>query len=234
MDIWNSALRKPFSQISPSFPFSFNHSHFLGSFCSGNLSCSFDSSPFFFLAAPAHLSPPALPQFTHLPNNYPIKISVYLQPRWKMSVCLNSLSIYSFSPPSVLQDIRGGNRLLQPLLSNDISGGAVLSQETGGLPLHHPHRRYWRASPECMFLCKHHLAGTPRTPAAASLQFPTFQAIFPLCCQCWRCHSFKPLKPKAHFLTLEVKWWKINQRRGFMKRSDVRWRGHLRSDLNQW
>lgn len=59
-----------------------------------------------------------------------------------MSVGLNSLSIYSLSPPSVLQDIRGGNRLLQPLLSNDVSGGAVLRQETGGLPLHHPHGRY--------------------------------------------------------------------------------------------
>lgn len=35
--------------IFANFPFSFNHSHFFGSFCSGNLSCSFDSSPFFSL-----------------------------------------------------------------------------------------------------------------------------------------------------------------------------------------
>lgn len=35
--------------IFANFPFSFNPSHFFGSFCSGNLSCSFDSSPFFSL-----------------------------------------------------------------------------------------------------------------------------------------------------------------------------------------
>lgn len=146
-----------------------------------------------------------------------------------MSACLNSLSIHSLSPPSVLQDIRGGNRLLQPLLSNDVSGGAVLSQETGGLPLHDPHRRYWHMSRECMFLCKHHLAVTRPTPAAASsLEFPTFQAISlpPLCCQCSALPFIQTLKRKAHFRPLEVKWWQINQpgKRGFVKRSAM-WGG---------
>lgn len=59
------------------------------------------------------------------------------------------------SPPPVLQDICGGNRLLQPVLPHDVSGGTVLSQETGGLPLHHPHRRYCRVLCECTFACKH-------------------------------------------------------------------------------
>lgn len=68
-------------------------------------------------------------------------MSIYLPFPTNMSIYLNSLYTYSLSPPPVLQDIRGGNRLLQPVLSNDLSGGAVLSQETGGLPLHHPHRR---------------------------------------------------------------------------------------------
>ena len=82
---------------------------------------------------------------------FPPKASIYLPIPINMSIHLNSLFIFSLSPPHVLQDIRGGNRLLQPLLSNDLSWGAVLGQETGGLPLHHPHRRYWHVV--CVCVC---------------------------------------------------------------------------------
>lgn len=73
--------------------------------------------------------------------NYSGKTSIYLSFPINVSIYLNSPLIHFLSPTLVLQDIRGGNRLLQPLLSNDLSGGAILSQEIGGLPLHHPHRR---------------------------------------------------------------------------------------------
>lgn len=55
----------------------------------------------------------------------------------------------------MLQDLRGGNRLLQPVLPNDLSGGAVLCQTTGGLAIHHPHRRYWPMPcvGVCMYVC---------------------------------------------------------------------------------
>lgn len=72
--------------------------------------------------------------------SYSRKTSIYLSFPINMSIT-QLLLISSLSPPLVFQDIRGGNRLLQPLLSNDVSRGAIFSQETGGLPLHHPHRR---------------------------------------------------------------------------------------------
>lgn len=81
------------------------------------------------------------------------KLSAYLPFPITTWDYLSQPFISSLSPPLVLQDIRGGDRLLQPLLSNDLSGGAVLSQEIGGLPLHHPHRRYWRVICTCAFVC---------------------------------------------------------------------------------
>lgn len=101
---------------------------------------------------PLPFLPPTVSLTTHvsiLIFIFPPKASIYLPVPINMSIHLNSLFIFSLSPPHVLQDIRGGNRLLQPLLSNDLSGGAVLSQETGGLPLHHPHRRYWHVLCVC-------------------------------------------------------------------------------------
>lgn len=80
------------------------------------------------------------------------KMFVYPPYPINMSACLNCTFIRPLSPPLVLQDIRGGNRLLQPVLSNDLSGGAVLIQETGGLPVHHPHRRYRHVLYACVRL----------------------------------------------------------------------------------
>lgn len=102
---------------------------------------------------PLPFLPPTVSLTTHvsiLIFIFPPKASIYLPVPINMSIHLNSLFIFSLSPPHVLQDIHGGNRLLQPLLSNDLSGGAVLSQETGGLPLHHPHRRYWHVLCVCV------------------------------------------------------------------------------------
>lgn len=86
-------------------------------------------------------------------SNHSPKTTIYLPLSIYMSICFNSPFIHCSSPPSVLQDIRGGNRLLQPVLFNDLSGGAVLSQETGGLPFHHPHRRYWHVLCVCVHVC---------------------------------------------------------------------------------
>ncbi len=38
----------------------------------------------------------------------------------------------------LLQDICGGDRFLQSVLLNDLSGGAVLGQATGRFPIQHP------------------------------------------------------------------------------------------------
>lgn len=39
---------------------------------------------------------------------------------------------------SLLQDIRAGHWIFHPVLLDDVSGRAVLSQAPGGLALHHP------------------------------------------------------------------------------------------------
>lgn len=76
-----------------------------------------------------------------------VTLSLSLMPRFSCSHCLLNLvmALVSLNHPPLFssppQDLCGGDRLLQPLLPNDLSRGPVVSQAARRTALHGPSRR---------------------------------------------------------------------------------------------